>query len=75
MGCMRNTYKLLVRKSEGKNHMENLSINGRIIYKTRSWKNRMGMCGLASSGSGEQPVASSCGNSMNLWLHERWGTS
>jgi hypothetical protein len=33
MGEMRNAYKILVRKPEGKNHPEDLSTDGRIILK------------------------------------------
>jgi hypothetical protein len=31
MGEIRNAYKILVGKPEGKNHSENLSVDGRII--------------------------------------------
>jgi hypothetical protein len=33
MGEMRNAYKIFVGKPEGKNHSEDLGINGRIILK------------------------------------------
>jgi hypothetical protein len=41
MGEMRNTNKILVGKSEGKIHLEDLGIDGRIILK---WilRNRLG---------------------------------
>jgi hypothetical protein len=35
MGEMRNAYKNLVRKPEGKNHSEDLDVDGRIILE---WK-------------------------------------
>jgi hypothetical protein len=33
IGDMKNTYKFLVGKPEGKNHLESLGVNGRIILK------------------------------------------
>jgi hypothetical protein len=33
MGDMRNTYKILVRKSEGENHSEELDVDGKIILE------------------------------------------
>jgi hypothetical protein len=33
MGETRNAYNILVGKSEGKNHLENLGVDGRIILK------------------------------------------
>jgi hypothetical protein len=33
MGEMRNAYKMLVSKPEGRGHLEDLGINGRIILE------------------------------------------
>jgi hypothetical protein len=42
-GEMRNMCKILVGKPEGRNHLEDLGVDGRIILK---WilKNRLGVC-------------------------------
>jgi hypothetical protein len=34
MGEMKNMYKFFVENSEGKNHLEDLGIDGRIILKS-----------------------------------------
>jgi hypothetical protein len=38
MGKMRSGYKVLVGKLEGKRHLEDLDIDGRIILKCILWK-------------------------------------
>jgi hypothetical protein len=48
------TNKILVKKLKGRDHAEDLSVEGRIILERSR-------CGLDSSGSGEGPVARSCG--------------
>jgi hypothetical protein len=47
---MRNVYKILVRKSEGKDHLEDLGVDGSIIPE---WilGNIVGSCEVDSSGS------------------------
>jgi len=47
---MRNVYRILVIKPEGRDNLEDLGVDGRIILQ--SWRNWMGSCGLYSSGSG-----------------------
>jgi hypothetical protein len=37
-GEMRNAFKIVVGKPEGKNHLEDLGIDGRIILKLILWK-------------------------------------
>jgi hypothetical protein len=51
--------KYLVVKSEGKNHLEDQDVDGRIIL---GWilEKRVGGCGLDASGSGQGPAAGSC---------------
>jgi hypothetical protein len=41
---------------KGRDHSENLSIDGRIIWNG-FWENRLGRCGLDSFSSGQGPVA------------------
>jgi hypothetical protein len=48
MGEMRNEYKIVVGKHEGKNHLEDLDVNGRIILE---WI-LLGGYGLCATGSG-----------------------
>jgi hypothetical protein len=55
----RNSYKILVGKSERKKHTEDLDVDGRIILK-RSWCNGIGVCGFHSSGSGQGPLPGFC---------------
>jgi hypothetical protein len=33
MGMMRNPYRILFGKREGKNHLADLNMNGRLIFK------------------------------------------
>jgi hypothetical protein len=35
MGEMRNAFKILVGKPEGKNHLEDLGVDGRIVLRNR----------------------------------------
>jgi hypothetical protein len=57
---MRNTYKILVGKPEGKRPSEDLGVDGMIILK-RSQGNRVEKCSrLDSHGSGHGQVAGSC---------------
>jgi hypothetical protein len=56
---MRNVYKIFVGKSEGRNHLEDLGVDGRTILKwiLGKWCE---VCGLDSSGSGWGSVKVSC---------------
>jgi hypothetical protein len=49
---MRNAYKILVRKSDGKGPLGNLGVDGKI--------GSLGRCGLYLSSSGYGPMAGSC---------------
>jgi hypothetical protein len=57
--AMTNAYKLSVGKREGKNHSEDLGIDGRLILQ---WilGSKVGGCGLDSSRSEQGPVAVCC---------------
>jgi hypothetical protein len=48
---MRNAYKMLFEKADGRNHLEELGVDGRIKLK---WvlRNTVCVCGVDSSGSG-----------------------
>jgi hypothetical protein len=58
-GQTRNMYIILIRKPEGRDHLEDLGVDGKIILEC-ILGNRVGRCGLDSSGSGQEPVAGSC---------------
>ena len=61
--CMernRGAYRFLVGKSEGKNHLGELGIEGRIIVK---W-----IFSKWNGGSGLGHVAYTCKSVMNLWV-------
>jgi hypothetical protein len=59
MGQMRNAYKRFLGKPEGKIAVGKPTVDGRIILE---WilGNRVGSCGLGSSGSGQGQVAGCC---------------
>jgi hypothetical protein len=59
MGDTRKAHEVLVRNPEGRNHFEVLGTDGTIILKW-VFKNKMGVCGLDSSGLGQEPMAASC---------------
>jgi hypothetical protein len=63
---MRNAYKILVGKPEGKNHLEDLGIGGRIVLKQISEKYSV-RCGLDASGSGQGLVVGCCKHSNKPW--------
>jgi hypothetical protein len=44
MGEMRNAYKILVAKPEGKNHSEDLDVDGRVILKWIFGTYGLGVC-------------------------------
>jgi hypothetical protein len=47
---------ILVGKPEGKNHLEDLDVDGKLDLRQIGW----GRCGLDSSDLGKQPVAGFC---------------
>jgi hypothetical protein len=51
--------KFWLRSLKGRDHSEDQGVHGRIILK---WPlgNRVGVCRLDSSGSGQEPVPGSC---------------
>jgi hypothetical protein len=61
---------------KGKDQSEELGVGGKIILE-RFLENRVGRCGLDSSGSGQGPVASSCehGNERTFGFRRRRGIS
>jgi hypothetical protein len=54
---MKNAYKVLVGRTEGKSQLEDLDVDGKVILET-VLGNRVRMCGLDSSDLEEGPVAS-----------------
>jgi hypothetical protein len=72
MGEMRNTYKIIVGKSERKNHLDDLSIDGKVILKWimgEIWREVVDWIRLVRD---MRPVAGSCehGNEP-LGFHKR----
>jgi hypothetical protein len=59
MGERRGAYRVLVGRPEGKNHLEDLDIDGRIILKCM-FRSEMGWHALVSSDSGQGQVAGDC---------------
>jgi hypothetical protein len=61
MGERRKVYRVLVGKPEGKNHLEDQGVGGKMgsewILRRLTWG---GGCGLDSTGSGQGPVAGCC---------------
>jgi hypothetical protein len=60
MGDIRNSYKILVGKPEGRDHSGKLVINGKIIQERILGKQDWCVCGMDSYGSRQEPVAGSC---------------
>jgi hypothetical protein len=56
---VRNAYKFFVGKPDGKNHSEDLGVDGRVLSELILGK-RGGWCGLHSSGSEQEAVFGSC---------------
>jgi hypothetical protein len=56
---MIKAYNILVGKPEGKRLLEDLGVMGR-SYQNGSSGNRVGRCGLDSSGSGQGPLMGYC---------------
>jgi hypothetical protein len=55
---MRNAYRIEVESLERRDHSEDPGIDGRIILK--SYRIKMGGCGLNLSGSGYRSLEDSC---------------
>jgi hypothetical protein len=51
-GKMRNPQNILVRRPEGKNHSEDLGVNGKIILEWILGKSGGRICRVDASGSG-----------------------
>jgi hypothetical protein len=66
MGEMRNAYKILVGKPEGKRPLGRPRCRGDDIIRMDLWGNRVGRCELDSSGSGQGPVAGCCEHGNEL---------
>jgi hypothetical protein len=60
---MRNVYKILVGKPEGRDHSGDLGVDGKMILELILGKSGVGRCGLAASGSGKGPVVGPCEHS------------
>jgi hypothetical protein len=60
----RGACRVLVGGSDGKNHLEEVGIDGRIILKWifKKWNGRHG----SGSGQGEVAAASECGNELRI---------
>jgi hypothetical protein len=74
MGEMRNAYNILVPKNlKGREHLEDLGVDGRIILEWVLEGHKVGRCGLAASGSGCGPVAGCCerGNEPSISIKGR----
>jgi hypothetical protein len=49
MGAMRNDYNILVGNLEGRDYLEDVDVDGKMIYQNSILENRMGKCVLVSS--------------------------
>jgi hypothetical protein len=69
---MRNAQKILVWKTEGKKHSEDLDIDGKTILELTLEK-MGGRCGLDSSGTGQGKVVGSCEHDNEDWGSTKGG--
>jgi len=63
----RGAYSVLVGRPEGKNHLEDLDIDGRIILKCM-FRSGMGWHALVRSDSGQGQVAGACESRNGFWV-------